>query len=43
MAIPLLLAVTLGLVWLLTLATAQVRMVDATPRSRPPSAANAGG
>ena len=30
MAIPLLLAVTLGLVWLLALATAQVRMVDAT-------------
>ena len=30
MAVPLLLAVTLGLVWLLTLATAQVRMVDAT-------------
>ena len=30
MAIPLLLAVTIGLVWLLTLATAQVRMVDAT-------------
>jgi Flp pilus assembly protein TadG len=30
MAVPLLLAITLGLVWLLTLATAQVRMVDAT-------------
>ena len=30
MALPLLLAVTLGLVWLLTLGTAQVRMVDAT-------------
>jgi Flp pilus assembly protein TadG len=30
MAVPLLLAVTLGLVWLLTLGTAQVRMVDAT-------------
>ena len=30
MALPLLLAVTLGLVWLLSLATAQVRMVDAT-------------
>jgi Flp pilus assembly protein TadG len=30
MAVPLLLAVTLGLVWLLALATAQVRMVDAT-------------
>jgi Flp pilus assembly protein TadG len=30
MAVPLLLAVTLGLVWLLTLASAQVRMVDAT-------------
>ncbi len=30
MAVPLLLAVTLGMVWLLTLGTAQVRMVDAT-------------
>ena len=30
MAVPLLLAVTLGLVWLLALATAQLRMVDAT-------------
>ena len=30
MAMPLLLAVTIGLVWLLALATAQVRMVDAT-------------
>ena len=30
MAIPLLVAVTLGLVWLLSLGTAQVRMVDAT-------------
>lgn len=30
MAVPLLLAITLGLVWLLALATAQVRMVDAT-------------
>jgi Flp pilus assembly protein TadG len=30
MAVPLLLAITLGLVWLLSLATAQVRMVDAT-------------
>ena len=30
MAVPLLLGVTLGLVWLLALATAQVRMVDAT-------------
>jgi Flp pilus assembly protein TadG len=30
MAVPLLLAVTLGLIWLLTLGTAQVRMVDAT-------------
>ncbi len=30
MALPVLLAVTLGLVWLLTLASAQVRMVDAT-------------
>ncbi len=30
MAVPLLLAITLGLVWLLTLGTAQVRMVDAT-------------
>jgi Flp pilus assembly protein TadG len=30
MAVPLLLAVTIGLVWLLTLGTAQVRMVDAT-------------
>ena len=30
MALPLLLGVTLGLVWLLSLATAQVRMVDAT-------------
>jgi Flp pilus assembly protein TadG len=29
MAVPLLLAVTVGLVWLLTLGTAQVRMVDA--------------
>src|SRR4051794_15528745 len=30
MAVPLLLALTIGLVWLLTLGTAQVRMVDAT-------------
>lgn len=30
MAVPLLLAITLGLVWLLTLGTAQLRMVDAT-------------
>ena len=30
LAVPLLLAITLGLVWLLTLGTAQVRMVDAT-------------
>ena len=30
MAVPLLLGVTLVLVWLLALATAQVRMVDAT-------------
>ncbi len=30
MAIPLLLAITLVLVWLLSLGTAQVRMVDAT-------------
>ena len=30
MAVPLLMAVTVGLVWLLALATAQVRMVDAT-------------
>jgi Flp pilus assembly protein TadG len=30
MAVPLLLALTVGLVWLLTLGTAQVRMVDAT-------------
>lgn len=30
MAVPLLLAFTLGLVWLLSLAAAQVRMVDAT-------------
>jgi Flp pilus assembly protein TadG len=30
MAVPLLLAVTVGLVWLLALATAQLRMVDAT-------------
>jgi hypothetical protein len=29
MAVPLLLALTVGLVWLLTLGTAQVRMVDA--------------
>jgi Flp pilus assembly protein TadG len=29
LAIPLLLALTLGLVWLLSLATAQVRLVDA--------------
>ncbi len=50
MAMPLLLALTLGLVWLLTLGTAQVRMVDATRetaravgpgrgRRRPPSTA----
>jgi Flp pilus assembly protein TadG len=30
MAMPLLLALTLGLLWLLTLGTAQVRLVDAT-------------
>jgi Flp pilus assembly protein TadG len=30
MAIPMLVAVTLGLVWLLSLGTAQLRMVDAT-------------
>jgi hypothetical protein len=30
LAVPLLLAITLGLIWLLTLGTAQVRMVDAT-------------
>ena len=30
MAIPMLLVVTLGLIWLLTLGTAQVRLVDAT-------------
>ena len=30
MAVPLLLAITLGLVWLLSLGTAQMRMVDAT-------------
>ena len=30
MAVPLLLTVTLGMVWLLSLGTAQVRMVDAT-------------
>jgi Flp pilus assembly protein TadG len=30
MALPVLLAVTLGLVWLVGLASAQVRMVDAT-------------
>ena len=30
MAVPLLLAVTVGLVWLLALATAQLRLVDAT-------------
>ena len=30
MALPLLVALTIGLVWLLTLGTTQVRMVDAT-------------
>jgi hypothetical protein len=30
MAVPLLLALTIGLVWLLTLSVAQVRLVDAT-------------
>jgi len=33
MAVPLLLALTVGLVWLLTLGTAQVRMVDAARES----------